>query len=810
MIRALAVLLFVLPAAAGAALDLSRASITRLDNGLELIVLEEHTLPVVSVQMLYRAGARDEETGRTGLAHYLEHMAFRATQNFPNTEVASRIYAVGGEWHAYTWIDQTTYFETLPREQLDLALRIESDRMGRLLIPEEGVDAERGAVLAELHGYENDPATVLNDAAVYASFVAHPYRNNTIGWASDVEHIERRDLVRFYREHYKASNAVLVVVGDVTTKDVRERVLELFKDYPATAPTPPPSTVEPPQVGERRVSLEGAGAASYFELVYRAPAAGSADFPAFVLMQELLGGGDGVNFDQGLGGSPVREASLLYGITDGMETWLPPAAQPYIFTISGSVAADADPQSIEEAIEARIAVLRDEALSEKRVDVARERVLSDFVFDVETTEDAAHQLAFYAGLDALGSFLTWPDAIARTTPEQVRDVAARYLQPLSRTIAWYHAGKTPTVAAIEASPAEAPIPLETRTPSPEDVKATPPAPPVVLRLRNGVPAIVQRIALSPACYVRVLVPSGTVEIGSNASKDAFTWDMTSIGVRSTSADFAEAITTAASAVAGAKAGVATPAASESDPAARLELALHELLGVQAPKEAPEVGPSLAVVVGDLDIGKTLNLLEASIGQMKVPKPVKPSKLRLRKDTLRVRLDQPIAQAQLGYVVPAPAPSARDAIAWRLLLYVLTHGYEGRLGMEAISKRGLLYYIDGQYRSDGENAFVSLTMGVDPAKLAPMEALLREQLAQLRTNPPSEKELAEAKANLLGRLRSAAESNEEISARLALEWLWYGRLLEPGEVEKTLAAITVNDLAKAAPAFAGGTFATVSN
>ena len=98
-------------------------------------------------------------------------------------------------------------------------------------------------------------------------------------------------------------------------------------------------------------------------------------------------------------------------------------------------------------------------------------------------------------------------------------------------------------------------------------------------------------------------------------------------------------------------------------------------------------------------------------------PVKPSKLKLRKDTLRVRLDHPIAQAQLGYVVPAPAPSARDALAWRLLLYVLTHGYEGRLGTEAISKRGLLYYIDGQYRSDGENAFVSLTMGVDPAKLA---------------------------------------------------------------------------------------------
>ena len=326
---------------------------------------------------------------------------------------------------------------------------------------------------------------------------------------------------------------------------------------------------------------------------------------------------------------------------------------------------------------------------------------------------------------------------SRVTPEQVRDVATRYLQPRERTVGWYHAGKAPQVAAIEASPAEAPVPLATQAPKPGDVKSTPPPPPVLLRLHNGVPAIVQRIALSPACYVRVLVPSGTVEIAGGASTDTFTWDTTSIGVRSTSADFAEAVSTAGSAVAGAKAGVATPAAKETNPEARLELALHELLGVQAPKQAPEIGPSLVVAVGDLDIGKTLNLLEASVGQMKVPKPTKPPKLKLRKDTLRVRMDHPIAQAQLGYVVMAPEPSARDALAWRLLLYVLTHGYEGRLGMEAISKRGLLYYIDGQYRSDGENAFVSLTMGVDPAKLAPMEALLREQLTLLHTNPPSD-------------------------------------------------------------------------
>jgi zinc protease len=808
MMRLLVVSASFLPAA-GAALDLAQATVARLDNGLELIVLEERTLPIASVQMLYKVGAREEENGRTGLAHYLEHMAFRATQNFPDTEVVSRIYAVGGEWHGYTWIDQTTYFETVPKEHLDLVLRIHADRMGRLLIPEEEVEAERGSVLAELHGYENDPATVLNDATVFTSLLAHPYRNNTIGWESDVRRIERRDLVRFYRAHYKPANAVLVVAGDVATGPLRERVAELFGDYPASPPTPLPRTIEPPQLGERRVILEGAGAASRFQLVYRAPAAGSADFPAFLLVQELLGGGDGVNFAQGLGGAPVREGSLLHGVADDVETWLPPAAQPYIFTISGSVAADADPQALEEAIEARIAVLREEAMSERRVQVARERVLAELVFDVETTEDAAHQLAYYAGLNALGAFLGWPHALAQVTPEQVRATAARYLQPHQRTTGWYRAGPPLAPADMDPAPAFDPVP-ESPPPEPGASPAAPPSPPVFAQLRNGVPAIVQRLPLTPACYVRVLVPAGALEIDGGAAADALAWDMTSLGVRSRAEDLPEAIATAQAALAGAKVGPPPVPEEETRPEARLELAFQQLLGMKPPKEVPPVGPALVVAVGDLDVGQTLNLLERTLGAMQPAKRGRTPRLKLRQPELRVRLEHTVAQAQLGYVVPAPAPSARDALSWRLLLYVLSHGYEGRLGKEAIARRGLVYYVDGQYRSDGERAFVSLAMGVDPKNLAAMEELLREQLALLASRPPSAGELAEAKQHLLGRLRSAAVSNEEVSARHALEWMWQGRLLEHGEVEQALAAITIRDLARIVPEFTAGALAVVSN
>src|SRR5262245_34041371 len=164
------------------AYDLKQAKVEKLQNGMTVMILKDHAQPVVSSQMLYKVGARNECEGSTGLAHFLEHMAFRATKNFPNTDVVSRIYNAGGEWHGYTWIDQTTYFETVPIEYFDLVLRIQADRMNNASIRADEVQAERGAVMTELRSYENDPSSLLNDAVMTVSFLQHPYRNNTIGW----------------------------------------------------------------------------------------------------------------------------------------------------------------------------------------------------------------------------------------------------------------------------------------------------------------------------------------------------------------------------------------------------------------------------------------------------------------------------------------------------------------------------------------------------------------------------------------------------------------------------------------------------
>jgi predicted Zn-dependent peptidase len=174
------------------------------------------------------------------------------------------------------------------------------------------------------------------------------------------------------------------------------------------------------------------------------------------------------------------------------------------------------------------------------------------------------------------------------------------------------------------------------------------------------------------------------------------------------------------------------------------------------------------------------------------------------------LELPVAQEQLGYVVPAPGPAEPAAAAWQMALYVLTHGYEGRLGKEAISKRGLVYYIDSAYHSDRRRGWVTLSMGVDPDKLPAMRELLREELARLVSEPPTQADLDEARRHLLGRQLSAAQSNRELADRLAREWLWHGALPGYEDLQARLERVTLQDLLDALPAFTAGTIVAVRN
>jgi predicted Zn-dependent peptidase len=784
------------------AFDLTEAQRFQLDNGLTLIVLEVEVLPVVSVQALYRVGARNEEVGRTGLAHFLEHMAFRASENFPDTELVSSIYAVGGEWHGYTWLDQTTYFETLPAEHLDLALRIEADRMARLSIPEAEVEAERGAVSSEMHGYENDPASVLHDAVLAVSFLQHPYRNNTIGWESDVANITHTDLVEFYRRFYCPANAVLAVVGRVETDHVLERVRALFGALPAGARTEPPPTVEPPQQGLRRIELKGPVTRNRFQVAYRAPAVTDPDYPAFLLTQQVLAGGRGVNFGQNEFGDAVRPTSRLAGIGDDLTTWYPPQAAPYVFTIAGSIEAAASTSNLEARLQGAIDTLVSRPPTGAELAAARRQLLDELVYDVETTEDAAHQLAYFAGLDALDVLLELPNRLASVTAADISRVAGAYLRPHQRTIGWYLAGKPPepppsdTIADGETAAVAVAV-----SPPTSQSSVDSPSPPRCVRLAGGVPVIFQSSPLSSTAYLRILVPTTQLDFEGAATADDPVWRHTSVGFKFRPSEASTTLKQARDALL-----EATPAPNLSpvnveDPAQRLALAFDEVLAVGTP--AVGAGATVVALVGDLRLEDVLPTLEVAFGDL-TPATANLPTPKAGARELQIDLDVVVAQAGLGYVVLAPPPSHPDWFAWRMLLYVLSHGYEGRLGVEAISRRGLVYYIDAKYLTDGASGKVSLAIGVDPAKLNAMRVLLVETLQDLAERPPTEAELTEAKSHFLGRRLTAAQSNEEISAQLIEEWIGRDDLLSDEEFASAVNGVSRQDLTRVIPAFLAGT------
>lgn len=786
---------------ANGALDLRNASVHTLDNGLTLLLLEERTFPIVSVQTVYRVGARDENIGRTGLAHFVEHMAFRGSQNFPDTGLVSSIYAAGGEWHGYTYIDQTTYFSTAPADKLDLLLRIEADRMARLVISPDDIAPEIGSVLAEMDGYENDPAAVLHDATVFVSLLAHPYRNNTIGWDTDVRAITYDDVVDFYERYYHPGNAVLAIVGDIEENRVLERVNELFGGLEGRPANPPPITPEPEQTGERRILLQSAVERKWFQFAWPAPAASAPDYAAFLLVQELLSGSAGINFRENDWGTPARAGTPLHGISGDIASWTMPTAQPYVFVVKGSIDAAGDEQAVENAVADAARQMIDAPADEMQFEVARQRLLDELMLDVQTTEDAAHQLAFFSGIDALEAMLRLPDVVRALTPADVQQAAARYLAPHKRTVGWTVPGDPPEVPPPAAPPAtEAISPAAATTPSQ-------PAPPArAYELDNGIAVLLQPSSLSPTVHLQVAMPGAMTSPAGTLSIDEPVDGVTSFNETVPRDDLHAAIDRVVESVVRAQKASADDMPS-TDPYVRVEQVLSRLMG--APTVAADAAPLVISLAGDFRKERALAMLQERFGSMD------PAKRRFRDaahelpDAVDEHIAQPRAQARLAYLVPAPTPAKPAADAWRALLYILSHGYEGRLGKRAIADRGLVYYIGSAYRSDGRNAWVTLSTGVDPAKLDAMRDLMQSELQRLRDEPPSAAEVREALTHRLGRAVSANQSNRELADAMTTDWLWYGALLSPAALKARLAAVKTEDVLAAVDAFTGGVTVTIS-
>ena len=414
-----------------------------LDNGLRVLIQEVHTAPLASVWCWYRVGSKDESVGLTGVSHWVEHMNFKGTTNIPRDKVKGIIEQFGGYWNGYTWIDQTTYTETATREALDRMLFIESERMANCLYDPVDCESERTVIISELQGGENDPDTLLDQELTAAAFKAHSYRHPTIGWLSDLETMTRDDLYGYYRRYYVPNNATLVIVGDVDTADAMRKVVAHFGAIKPGELGRRVHTKEPPQFGERRLTVSREGTTAYLKIAYHAPAVSDPDFFPMLILDAVLTGAKGLNLWASFKTPPPQRSARLYralvnsGLASSVAGGLVPTEHPFLYTISLTATDGTLLQALEDATLGEIDRVRTEGVSEAEVQKARNQLRARLVFENDSITNIAHQLGYF---ETIGSWRLYPalrERIEAVTVAEVSAAAAARLKPSSRTTGWF-------------------------------------------------------------------------------------------------------------------------------------------------------------------------------------------------------------------------------------------------------------------------------------------------------------------------------------------------------------------------------------
>ena len=409
-----------------------------LANGLKVILRESHDAPIASFWVWYRAGARNEVPGLTGVSHWVEHMQFKGTPSLEKGAVFGEISRNGGVNNAMTSNDWTAYYETLPADRLDLAIKIESDRMSNSLFDPAETESERTVILSERQGAENNPGYLLYEEVIGAAFRAHPYRHMVIGEESDLRAMSRDDLYAYYKRAYSPANAFVVAAGDFNAAVLADRIEAAFGSIPTGEALPVIRAVEPPQRGERRVTLRRPSPTAYLLQAYHAPDGNHPDVAAMFVADAILSGGK----PMGRGGAGMGKSSRLYralvatGLARSASSGNDLSLDPYVWTINATALPGGDRGRIEAVIDEVIAALREEPVGERELARAVKQFTAQYVYAAEGVTNQAMQLG---EMEMLGDALRVDrllDEIKTVTPEDVQRVVAAYLRPDNRTVGW--------------------------------------------------------------------------------------------------------------------------------------------------------------------------------------------------------------------------------------------------------------------------------------------------------------------------------------------------------------------------------------
>jgi zinc protease len=391
-----------------------------LDNGLRVLVLEDHRSPVVSVQVWYRVGSRNERPGATGLAHFLEHMMFKGTPTHGKGEFARVVEQSGGRDNAFTTPDVTSYFVDIAADKVDMVLGLEADRMRHLLLDPKEIDSERQVVMEERRTRtEDDPDGLISEEMNSLAFKAHSYRWPTIGWMEDIKRINPAELRAFYDTYYRPNNAIVVVVGDVKAPAIVERVRRLFGPIPRGPEPAPVTAAEPPQIDERRLVVRKAGAqAPLVDLAWHVPDHRSPDAPALDLLSTILSEGRA---------SRLYRKLVYEGLALGAGGDYPYfSLDPNLFSFYATALPGKSPEVLEQALLAEIEVLKNEPVPEEELERAKNQIEAGFVWRQDSVHSRAATLARFELLGSWRLGVQFVPRIRAVTAADLTRVARAY------------------------------------------------------------------------------------------------------------------------------------------------------------------------------------------------------------------------------------------------------------------------------------------------------------------------------------------------------------------------------------------------
>lgn len=412
----------------------------RLSNGLSVLLKEIHNAPIISHWLWYRVGSRNEIAGITGISHWVEHMLFKGTPQFPPAVLDKAISRDGGFWNAFTYLDWTTFFETMPADKIDLALRLEADRILNCIFDPDEVASERTVIISERQGNENEPLFRLGEELQAAAFRVHSYHHEIIGDLADLQSIQRDDLYRHYRTYYVPNNAVLAVAGDFDTQVMQDRITKLYGAIPRGEGILWQPRPEPAQSGERRITVEGPGETTYIQVTHRAPAAAHADFFPLTVLDSLLSGPSNLNmFGGGISNKTSRlyralvEGELAVSIYGGLQATI----DPFLHTFTIIMRPDRQPEQVLSVLEDEIHRLQDSPPPADELARAVKQARAMFAYGSESITNQAFWLGFSEMFDSYDWFLNYLDNLAAVTPQDVQRVAQTYFRPQQRVMGMY-------------------------------------------------------------------------------------------------------------------------------------------------------------------------------------------------------------------------------------------------------------------------------------------------------------------------------------------------------------------------------------